>query len=85
MSRGGAKIWRMAVLKSYQAIGVGRNLLKRAIESAKRKRARRLYLHVQASAVGFYEAAGFLAVSAVFDEAGIPHRKMIWAKQSPTR
>ena len=83
--RGGAKIGRMAVLKSYRGRGVGTKLLERAIAASKRKRARRIYLHAQVGVIGFYQSAGFRASGPVFAEAGIPHRKMTWTKQSPTR
>jgi len=76
LRHGGAKIGRMAVLKSYRGMGVGSKLLKLAIETAKRKRARGIYLHAQVSVIGFYETADFRAVGPVFEEAGIPHRKM---------
>jgi ElaA protein len=85
LSRGSAKIGRMAVLKSYRGIGVGLKLLKRAIATANRKRARRFYLHAQIAVIGFYETAGFRAVGPVFDEAEIPHRKMTWTKRAPAR
>jgi predicted GNAT family N-acyltransferase len=85
LRRGSAKIGRMAVLKSYRGKGVGTKLLQSAIEAAKRKRARGIYLHAQGPVIGFYEAAGFRAVGPVFDEAGIPHRKMIWTKRSPAQ
>ena len=75
----------MAVLKSYRGKGIGRNLLTRAVELATRRRARGIYLHAQVPVIGFYEAAGFRAVGPVFDEAGIPHRKMTWTKRSPAR
>ena len=74
--RGSAKIGRMAVLKSYRRIGVGKKLLTRAIAAAKRRAVRSIYLHAQVSVIGFYEKAGFRCVGPVFDEAGIPHRKM---------
>ena len=85
LSRGGAKIGRMAVLKRYRGIGVGLKLLKRAIATAKRKRTRRIYLHSQVPVIGFYESSGFRALGPVFDEAGIPHREMTWTKRPPAR
>lgn len=85
LSRGSAKIGRMAVLKSYRGMGVGSKLLKRAIETAQRKRARTIYLHAQVAVMDFYENAGFRASGPVFDEAGIPHRRMTWTKRSPAR
>ena len=72
-----AKIGRMAVLKTYRRKGVGKKLLKRAIATARRRGAKKLYLHAQVPVIGFYAAAGFRCVGRVFDEAGIPHRKMI--------
>ena len=77
MRRGDAKIGRMAVLKSYRRKGIGAALLKRAILSAKRLHARRIYLHAQVAVIGFYQRMGFRAVGRVFDEAGIAHRKML--------
>jgi ElaA protein len=85
LRHGSAKIGRMAVLKSYRGMGVGLKLLKRAIATAKRKRARRIYLHSQVPVIGFYESSGFRVLGPVFDEAGIPHRKMTWTKRSPAR
>ena len=36
-----------------------------------------IYLHAQVAVIGFYESMGFRCVGPIFDEAGIPHRKMI--------
>lgn len=72
-----AKIGRMAVLKTYRGKGVGRRLLRRAIAAARRRGAQKLYLHAQVPVIGFYETEGFRCVGRVFQEAGIPHRKML--------
>ena len=85
MRHGNAKIGRMAVLKSYRRRGIGAALLKRAIASAQRLHARRIYLHAQVAVVGFYQKMGFRAVGRVFDEAGIAHRKMVLGTESSTR
>jgi predicted GNAT family N-acyltransferase len=77
MSRGSAKIGRMAVLKRYRKKGVGTKLLKRAIAVAKKQTAQTIYLHAQVAVIDFYQAAGFHCVGPIFHEAGIPHRKMI--------
>ena len=74
---GGAKIGRMAVLKSQRRKKVGNKLLARAIATAKKLKAPKIYLHAQVPVIGFYESAGFRCVGPVFDEAGIAHRKMI--------
>jgi predicted GNAT family N-acyltransferase len=78
---GSAKIGRMAVLKSYRRKDVGGELLKRAVATARRLGARQIYLHAQVAVIGFYERFGFQTIGQVFDEAGIPHRKMILAQQ----
>ena len=77
---GSAKIGRMAVLKSYRGKGVGKKLLQRAVATAKKLGARTIYLHAQVPVIEFYEKLGFRCVGAVFNEAGIPHRKMILKK-----
>jgi len=84
INRGGAKIGRMAVLKNYRLRGVGAELLKRAIATAKRRRAQRIYLHAQVAVIRFYARLGFRAVGRVFDEAGIAHRKMIFGGKLTT-
>jgi predicted GNAT family N-acyltransferase len=75
--RGSAKIGRMAVLKRYRRRGVGTKLLKRAIVTAKKQGAQKIYLHAQVPVIGFYEAMSFRCVGSVFKEAGLPHRKMV--------
>lgn len=82
IKNGRAKIGRMAVLKSYRGRGVGSALLKRAIESARRRRTKAIYLHAQVPVVGFYERMGLRSVGRVFMEAGIPHLKMIFVRES---
>jgi predicted GNAT family N-acyltransferase len=72
-----AKVGRMAVLKSHRGRGVGTKLLKRAIAAARRAGANKIYLHAQVAVIGFYQAMGFGCTGPVFQEAGIPHRKMI--------
>jgi predicted GNAT family N-acyltransferase len=74
--QGSAKIGRMAVLKHYRRRGVGTELLKRAIVTAKRRGAQKIYLHAQVSVIAFYTAMGFRCSGPIFNEAGIPHRKM---------
>jgi predicted GNAT family N-acyltransferase len=81
MRGGKAKIGRMAVLKSHRRKKVGTKLLTRAITTAKKQGARKIYLHAQVAVIGFYESAGFRCVGPVFDEAGIAHRKMVLSDQ----
>lgn len=81
--RASAKIGRMAVVKSYRGKGIGKKLLRRAITTALAQGAQRIYLHAQVPVIGFYESLGFHSVGPVFDEAGIPHRKMILKGNRP--
>jgi predicted GNAT family N-acyltransferase len=74
---GSAKIGRMAVLKDYRGRGIGKQLLQRAAATARKGGAKSIYLHAQVPVIGFYESMGFRCVGPIFDEAGIPHRKMI--------
>jgi len=78
-----AKIGRMAVLKSHRGRGIGKALLARAIATARRKRARTIYLHAQLAVIAFYQSMGFRAVGSNFEEAGIAHRKMIHRPATP--
>jgi predicted GNAT family N-acyltransferase len=81
MRRGSAKIGRMAVLKRHRRKGVGKRLLKRAVQMARRSGAKKIYLHAQVAVIGFYENLNFRCVGPVFDEAGIPHRKMVFEEE----
>ncbi len=46
------------------------------VEAARARGYRRAILHAQLHAEGFYFKHGFTPVGEVFDEAGIPHRRM---------
>ncbi len=77
MRRGAAKIGRMAVLKTFRRKGAGKTLLKHVIATAKKLQSEKIYLHAQVAVIGFYEKQNFRCVGPIFDEAGIPHRKMV--------
>jgi predicted GNAT family N-acyltransferase len=72
----GAKIGRMAVLPVQRGRAIGRRLLDALVEIARQNGARLAYLHAQLPVEGFYLKRGFRAVGEVFEEAGIPHRRM---------
>jgi predicted GNAT family N-acyltransferase len=76
-----AKIGRMAVLKTYRGRGAGKALLRKAIDVARARRPKVIYLNAQVPVVGFYERMGFRSVGRVFMEAGIPHRKMVLGRR----
>ncbi|KGE03501.1 GNAT family N-acetyltransferase [Pseudohaliea rubra] len=70
------KIGRMAVLPAWRGRGVGAAVLAALIEEARQRGLRRVYLHAQAHAEGFYASRGFAAEGERFEEAGIPHVAM---------
>lgn len=72
------QIGRMAVLPEWRGRGVGRALLDRLLARAEEIGLGKLFLHAQTSAEGFYAKAGFTPVGRVFQEADIPHRKMVF-------
>lgn len=73
------KLGRMAVLEPWRGRGVGRALMARLIRIAEQRGHTRLVLDAQVRAIAFYEPFGFRAEGPVFDDAGIPHRKMVRA------
>jgi predicted GNAT family N-acyltransferase len=70
------RVGRMAVLAQHRSHGIGRAILQELLRAAAEHNVRRIVLHAQVHAIGFYESLGFLASGEVFDEAGIPHRRM---------
>lgn len=72
-----AQIGRMAVLAQFRNQGVGTQILKKLINSAKLQGIQKLILHSQVAAMPFYERLGFEAEGPTYEEAGIPHRNMI--------
>jgi predicted GNAT family N-acyltransferase len=74
---GSGQIGRMAVLPDWRRRGIGAALLAHLLEQAEMTGLQKLFLHAQADAESFYAQAGFKPVGKVFQEADIPHRKMI--------
>jgi predicted GNAT family N-acyltransferase len=70
------KIGRMAVQRDWRGHGVGAALLHKLIDQARALGWPAVSLDAQIQAMGFYEREGFVAISDVFDDAGIPHRTM---------
>ena len=69
-------IGRMAVLKDYRHHGLGTAMLNELIKIARQQKLKKVYLHAQTSAIGFYEKQGFEIYSDEFMDAGIPHMSM---------
>jgi predicted GNAT family N-acyltransferase len=73
---GYVKIGRMAVLVERRREGIGKSILTFLMEHAKSRGFGRAVLHAQLTAEGFYLKNGYILEGEVFDEAGIPHRRM---------
>ena len=73
------KIGRMAVLPEYRHRGTGRRLLQAVVQYAVRREMHDLYVHAQQQAIPFYQKCGFTCNGPEFNEAGIPHIKMLFS------
>ena len=70
---GTVKLRQMAVAESEQGTGVGRMLVEGAEQALKNKGNKKIKLHARVTAEGFYKRLGYITVSDVFTEVGIPH------------
>ncbi|MCB1883999.1 MAG: GNAT family N-acetyltransferase [Geminicoccaceae bacterium] len=73
---GEAKVERVAVLPAERHRGIGQALMRAALDAIARKAPRAIRLNAQTHVVGFYEVLGFCPEGPVFEEEGIPHRRM---------
>jgi predicted GNAT family N-acyltransferase len=73
------KIGRMAVLSNLRKRGIGREILDFLMRAARTRGCRRAVLHAQLTAEEFYLKNGYRPIGEVFEEAGIPHRRMVRA------
>lgn len=73
---GQVKAERVAVLLSARGTGVGADLMAALEIEAQTRGFSQVILSAQMSALPFYERRGYVANGPVFDDAGIPHRKM---------
>ena len=70
------KLERMAVERRLRGSGVGSRLLAGAEALGRERGARRMVLHAQTQAQGFYAANGYEPEGELFMEAGIEHVRM---------
>jgi predicted GNAT family N-acyltransferase len=71
------QIGRMAVLPQWRGRGVGTALLREVLSLATAPERPLPFLNAQVSALSFYERQGLVGFGEVFEEAGIPHRRMV--------
>jgi predicted GNAT family N-acyltransferase len=76
---GDAKVERVAVVADRRGTGWGARLMDAVERAAGERGFDRLVLNSQLTAAGFYERRGYERVGEEFEEAGIPHVKMIRA------
>lgn len=70
------RIGRMAVLREYRNLGIGREILRVIMDYGRSNGITDFHVSSQVSAVGFYEKMGFISFGEEFEEAGIMHIKM---------
>jgi len=71
-----AKLERMAVLKPFRNMGIGKGIVSFVIENLRNKQVEEVVLHAQQEVVEFYGKCGFEQTGSPFWEAGIEHVKM---------
>lgn len=72
-----AKIERVAVLKEYRKLGIGKLIMEYLHDQMEEKGVKEVTLDSQEYAKGFYENMGYVQKGEPFEEVGIPHVKMI--------
>ena len=75
---GEVKIERVAVLDPHRGNGFGTALMRRTIADAAASCADTIAIHAQCHAETFYKDLGFVTEGGVFEEAGIPHVRMVY-------
>ena len=69
-------IGRVAVLKDYRGLGIGKSIMKDLIKWAQNMNLEKVWLSSQWHAHSFYLDLGFVCVGEIYKEAGIDHIKM---------
>ncbi|MGH2412154.1 MAG: GNAT family N-acetyltransferase [Microcystaceae cyanobacterium] len=78
LDRQTAKIERLAVLPTARGKGIGKKLMGAALDAiAQDKQVEKVVINAQEYVTGLYEKLGFQQIGDRFDEAGIPHVKMV--------
>lgn len=72
-----AIVQRFCVLKERRRSGLGREALYAVEKRCKAAGFQRMELDAKFEVCGFYEKCGYTKISAPFEEAGIPHVKMM--------
>jgi predicted GNAT family N-acyltransferase len=70
------KLERICILEPYRKFGLGKVIITALEEIAQERGAKKVKLHGQTQAEGFYKKLGYQTSSSVFIEDGIPHLLM---------
>ncbi|MBD2499389.1 GNAT family N-acetyltransferase [Anabaena azotica] len=70
------KIERLAVLSLARGQGIGQKIMEQALELIAKKNITEVIVHAQVYIKSLYDKLGFIQVSDIFAEAGIPHIEM---------
>ena len=71
------RIGRVAVLAGQRGRGLGKDIMRAALDELRMQGVAQANLGSQAHAVGFYEDLGFEVTGPEYFDAGIPHREMV--------
>lgn len=71
------KIGRVAVRQALRRQGIGTRMMRRGLAYAIESGFAVVMLDAQVDSMPFYQSLGFVAEGEVFDDAGIPHRRMV--------
>ena len=71
-----AKMRQVAILKSFKGNGLGKILISESEKFIKKLGIKKVTCHARDTAIPFYESLDYQCVSALFEEVGIPHKKM---------
>ncbi len=72
-----AKIERLAVLSTARGLGIGKKLMQEAIKIAQQNQVQEIVIHAQEYVKGLHQQLEFKQIGEIFEEAGIPHVKMV--------
>ncbi|WP_088014337.1 GNAT family N-acetyltransferase [Gottfriedia acidiceleris] len=71
------KLERICILEPFRKFGLGKSIIKALEEIAVEQGAKKVKLHGQTHAEGFYKKLGYHTSSNIFIEDGIPHILML--------
>ena len=71
-----AKIERLAVLPTVRGLGIGQQIMEKALEIAAENNIQEVVIHAQQYIIRLHQKLGFEPEGEIFEEAGISHVKM---------